>query len=86
MSYIKHTEKALNLLRGLPRVSLANIRDNPGSRKPNKRGRGQHGGMKHGCGNKGSGQRQNYMRLGYETGNFPFYLRFPKEHYYANHR
>lgn len=48
MSYIKHTEKALNLIRGLPRVTLGNIRDNPGSRQQSKRGRGQHGGDKHG--------------------------------------
>lgn len=79
------TDKALNILRILPRVSLANIRDNPGSKKCQKRGRGQHGGDKHGSGNKGSGQRQNYMRLGYETGNNPFYLRFPQEPYYKGH-
>ncbi|CAG4944503.1 unnamed protein product [Colias eurytheme] len=79
------TEKSLAMLRSLPRVSLGNIRDNPGSMKPTKRGRGQHGGDKHGAGNKGSGQRQNYMRLGYETGNNPFYLRMPQEYYYRGH-
>ncbi|CAK1549987.1 unnamed protein product [Leptosia nina] len=79
------TEKALTMLRSLPRVSLGNIRDNPGYKKNPKRGRGQHGGDKHGAGNKGSGQRQNYMRLGYETGNNPFYLRMPHEHYYKGH-
>ncbi|XP_072936751.1 large ribosomal subunit protein uL15m [Epargyreus clarus] len=79
------TEKSLSMLRSLPRISLGNIRDNPGSRANTKRGRGQHGGDKHGAGNKGSGQRQNYMRLGYETGNNPFYLRFPQEHYYKGH-
>ncbi|XP_011875320.1 PREDICTED: 39S ribosomal protein L15, mitochondrial [Vollenhovia emeryi] len=76
---------ALSMLKALPRLSLANIRDNPGSRTPTKRGRGQHGGDKHGAGNKGSGQRQNYMRIGYETGNNPFYLRFSKEPYYKGH-
>ncbi|KYQ58652.1 39S ribosomal protein L15, mitochondrial [Trachymyrmex zeteki] len=76
---------ALSMLRVLPRLSLGNIKDNPGSRKSPKRGRGQHGGDKHGAGNKGSGQRQNYMRLGYETGNTPFYLRFSKEPYYKGH-
>ncbi|XP_047042350.1 39S ribosomal protein L15, mitochondrial [Helicoverpa zea] len=79
------TEKSLSMLRSLPRISLANIRDNPNSKKNPKRGRGQHGGDKHGCGNKGSGQRQNFMRLGYETGNNPFYLRVPQEHYYRGH-
>lgn len=33
MSHISTTEKALKMLRNLPRVSLANIRDNPGSRQ-----------------------------------------------------
>jgi large subunit ribosomal protein L15 len=79
------TEKALSLLRYLPRVCLANIRPSPGSKSCKKRGRAQHGGDKHGAGNKGSGQRQNFMRLGYETGNNPFYLRFPHEPYYKGH-
>ncbi|XP_053607422.1 large ribosomal subunit protein uL15m [Plodia interpunctella] len=78
-------EKSLTILRSLPRISLNNIRDNPGSKRTQKRGRGQHGGDKHGAGNKGSGQRQNFMRLGYETGNNPFYLRFPHEPYYKGH-
>lgn len=86
MSYIKQTEKALNMLRGLPRISLANIRDNPGARKPPHIGRGKVGGKTHGHGQKGSKARQNYMRLGYETGNFPFYRRFPMEPYYKNHQ
>uniref|UniRef100_A0A240SY96 Large ribosomal subunit protein uL15m n=1 Tax=Phlebotomus papatasi TaxID=29031 RepID=A0A240SY96_PHLPP len=80
-----NTDKALKMLRALPRVALGNIRDNPNSKKNNKRGRGQHGGNKHGAGNKGSGQRQNYMRLGYETGNQPFYTRFTYEPYYKGH-
>lgn len=37
------TEKALNLLRYLPRLQIGNIRNNPKSRKPDKRGRAQHG-------------------------------------------
>ncbi|KAL4708116.1 hypothetical protein ACJJTC_009895 [Scirpophaga incertulas] len=78
-------EKSLSILRSLPRISLGNIRDNPGSKITQKRGRGQHGGDKHGAGNKGGGQRQNYMRLGYETGNNPFYLRVPHENYYKGH-
>ncbi|CAH1108925.1 unnamed protein product [Psylliodes chrysocephalus] len=79
------TEKALSLLRYLPRVCLANIRDNPGAKKKSRRGRAQHGGDYHGAGNKGSNQRQNFMRIGYETGNNPFYLRFPHEPYYKGH-
>lgn len=76
---------ALSMLRMLPRLTINNIRDNPGSRKASRRGRGQHGGDKHGDGNKGSGQRQNFMRPGYETGNTPFYLRFSREPYYKGH-
>lgn len=52
MGSVKHsTEKALSMLRSLPRVSLNNIRNNPGARKDSKRGRGQHGGDWHGNGN-----------------------------------
>ncbi|ENN77297.1 39S ribosomal protein L15, mitochondrial [Dendroctonus ponderosae] len=76
------SERALKLLRSLPRLSLSNIRDNPGSRNSLKRGRGQHGGDFHG---EGQRSRHNYMRLGYETGNNPFYLRFPREPYYKGH-
>nr|CAG4636049.1 EOG090X03LH [Eubosmina coregoni]SVE69706.1 EOG090X03LH [Eubosmina coregoni] len=79
-------EKALTMLGELPRISLANLKSNPKAFKQTKRGRGQHGGKKHGAGNKGSGQRQNFMRLGYETGNNPFYLRVPKEPYYKGHQ
>ncbi|BES92259.1 Ribosomal protein L15 [Nesidiocoris tenuis] len=77
-------EKALDMLRCLPRIALGNVKNSQAPvRRP--RGRGQYGGDKHGCGNKGSGQRQNYMRPGYETGNNPFYLRFPYEPYYQGH-
>ncbi|KAL5293002.1 MRPL15 family protein [Megaselia abdita] len=81
----KAADRALKMLRTLPRVEIGNIRPNPNSKQPTKRGRAQHGGDKHGAGNKGSGQRQNYMRLGYETGNTPFYIRFPYEPYYKGH-
>lgn len=86
MSYIKYTEKALNMLRGLPRIQINNLRDNPGANKKFRRGRGIHGGKTHGAGQKGSLARMNYTRLGYETGNFPFYRRFPMEPYYKNHQ
>nr|CAG4652085.1 EOG090X0BG9 [Triops cancriformis] len=82
---IMPSEKALNLLRSLPRVALNNLRPNPGAGSTKKRGRAQHGGDKHGAGNKSGAQRQNYMRLGYETGNNPFYLRVPYEPYYKGH-
>lgn len=79
------TEKALSLLRRLPKVSLANLKPNPGATKKKQRGRGIYGGKTHGAGQKGSGQRQNFMRLGYESGNTPFYLRFPVQEYYKGH-
>lgn len=83
MSNVKQTtEKALQLLRHLPRVQIGNIRDNPGAPKTKPRGRGQHGGDKHGNGQN----RLNYMRLGYETGNSPFYLRYTYEPYYKGHQ
>lgn len=75
-------ELAFQMLRNLPRVCLANLTYHPGSVKKNKRGRGQHGGDKHGHGNGG---KQNFMRPGYETGNNPFYMRFGKEPYYKGH-
>lgn len=37
------TEKALQLLRYLPRLQIGNIRNNPNARKNEKRGRAQHG-------------------------------------------
>lgn len=86
MSLKNTTERAFELLRQLPRLSLGNLRDNPGSGRQKVRGRGQHGGDKHGAGNKGSGQRQNYMRLGYATGNNIFYTRFGYEPYYKGHQ
>jgi len=85
MASHKGYDKALSMLRTLPRVGLFNIAPIPGSQKKSKRGRGQHGGDTHGAGNKGSLARQNYMRLGYETGNNPYYLRFPAEPYYEGH-
>ncbi|XP_076069566.1 mitochondrial ribosomal protein L15 [Oratosquilla oratoria] len=85
MASLKGTEKALSLLRRLPQISLSNLKPNPGAQRKDRRGRGIYGGKTHGCGSKGSGQRQNYMRIGYETGNNPFYLRFPQQHYYKGH-
>ncbi|KAB0366564.1 hypothetical protein FD754_010720 [Muntiacus muntjak] len=69
---------ALDLLRALPRVSLANLRPNPGSRKLERRRRGQRRGRKCGRGHKGERQRGTRPRLGFEGGQSPFYLRIPK--------
>lgn len=76
----------LELLRRLPRVSLANLRPNPGAKKKEKRrGRGIHGGKKSGRGHKGQTQRGNRPRLGFEGGQTPFYIVIPKYGYNKGH-
>ncbi|XP_051878795.1 39S ribosomal protein L15, mitochondrial [Pristis pectinata] len=76
----------LELLRRLPRVSLANLRPNPGAKKREKRrGRGIHGGKKSGRGHKGQTQRGNRPRLGFEGGQTPFYIVIPKYGYNKGH-
>ncbi|KAI5704741.1 hypothetical protein M8J76_007905 [Diaphorina citri] len=83
MSFVnKLGDDALKILRNLPRLSLGNLRQNKGAKQDPGRKRGNYGGRTHGCGQKGSKARQNYMPLGYETGNNPFYKRFPHEPYY----
>ncbi|CAL4064380.1 unnamed protein product, partial [Meganyctiphanes norvegica] len=67
------------------RTMCCNTKPGPGYQLHAKRKRGIHGGKTHGCGSKGSGQRQNFMRLGYETGSNPFYLRFPCQNLYKGH-
>ncbi|XP_065352697.1 large ribosomal subunit protein uL15m [Cloeon dipterum] len=74
-------DRALAVLRALPRVSLYNIRDHDHRKK--KSARGQHGGGTHGHGKK---FRQNYLPLGFESGNTPFHLRFGMEKYYKRYR
>ncbi|XP_069777592.1 large ribosomal subunit protein uL15m [Narcine bancroftii] len=77
---------SLELLRRLPRVSLANLRPNPGAKKREKRrGRGIHGGKKSGRGHKGQTQRGNRPRLGFEGGQTPFYIVIPKYGYNKGH-
>ncbi|XP_072267301.1 large ribosomal subunit protein uL15m [Pyxicephalus adspersus] len=79
-------KNAGELLKTLPRVSLANLRPNPGSRqRERKRGRGAHGGNKSGRGHKGQTQRGNKPRLGFEGGQTPFYLAIPKYGFNEGH-
>lgn len=78
--------KALEILQNLPRITLANIRAEPGTKKrEKKRGRGQHGGNRSGRGHKGERQRGNRPRLGFEGGQSPFYLSIPKYGYNEGH-
>merc|ERR1719210_1244009 len=77
--------KAFDLLRTLPRVQLNNLKPLPGTRKKIKPKRGRIQGDR--CGhNKGGMTRMGTLPpLGYEGGNTPFYLKIPKEPYYAGH-
>ncbi|KAI9516632.1 YmL15 [Dissostichus eleginoides] len=86
MSFPKKPGKALDILKNLPRITLANLRREPGSIKADKRlGRGQHGGNRSGRGHKGQRQRGNRPRLGFEGGHTPFYLSIPKYGYNEGH-
>lgn len=78
--------KALDALQNLPRITLANLRPEPGSHiNPKRRGRGQHGGNRSGRGHKGERQRGNRPRLGFEGGQTPFYLVIPKYGFNEGH-
>uniref|UniRef100_A0A4W6CLL1 Large ribosomal subunit protein uL15m n=1 Tax=Lates calcarifer TaxID=8187 RepID=A0A4W6CLL1_LATCA len=59
----------------LPRISLANLRPEPGDKQ---RGRGQHGGNRSGRGHKGERQRGNRPRLGFEGGQTPILSGYSK--------
>ncbi|XP_073487708.1 large ribosomal subunit protein uL15m [Aquarana catesbeiana] len=79
-------KKAGELLKTLPRVSLANLRPNPGARhREKRRGRGRHGGNRSGRGHKGETQRGTKPRLGFEGGQTPFYLIIPKYGFNEGH-
>lgn len=78
--------KTIDIVKNLPRITLANLRPNPGAKKDEKRrGRGLHGGNRSGRGHKGERQRGNRPRLGFEGGQTPFYLIIPKYGYNADH-
>ncbi|XP_073344408.1 large ribosomal subunit protein uL15m [Pagrus major] len=78
--------KALDVLQTLPRITLANLRPEPGSTtEERRRGRGQHGGNRSGRGHKGERQRGTRPRLGFEGGQTPFYLSIPKYGYNEGH-
>ncbi|XP_050022476.1 large ribosomal subunit protein uL15m [Dermacentor andersoni] len=79
------TEKALQVLRYLPRVKISNLRDTPGSnyvtqsmltRGPRLRPFWKKDGAKH---------HMSWPRLGFEGGQTPFYLKIPMENYNEKH-
>lgn len=86
MSSKKGVERALDMLKYLPRVSKDNVIHNPGEFKRFNIRRGDHGGGTHGLGNKGAKHRGSYQRLGFENGQTPFYLKMPKVFYFAGER
>lgn len=81
-------EKALQLLRSLPRVALHNIKDNPDQirlrQKMHALPRGKDAKFKLGADHKGAAQRMARPRLGFGVST-PGYLRIPKEYYYDGH-
>lgn len=81
-------EKALLMLRNLPRVGLNTIRDLPEAAK-NRRAqhllpRGKDAKFKLGANHKGQAERMSRPRIGFGK-TTPGYLRIPKEHYYEGH-
>lgn len=81
-------EKALLMLRNLPRVGLNTIRDLPEAAKNRKAKhalpRGKDAKFKLGANHKGQAERMSRPRLGFAKAT-PTYLRIPKEHYYEGH-
>jgi len=84
MSLRTGADRALALIRTLPRVAINNLRPTNFFRIK-ERGRGQNHGLRHGCAHKGGKQRMRYGRLGYEGGRTPFMLKIPMEPYYKDH-
>ena len=83
----KFADKALQMLRNYPRVSLNNLKDMPGAVKKNfSKRRSAAKAKTHGRGHKGMGQRMTLPPLGYEGGQFPFHKRIPTEPYYKDHQ
>ncbi|CAG2108038.1 unnamed protein product [Medioppia subpectinata] len=77
------SEKALHLLRYLPRVSLKNLSPNPYFKKKGHKV-GQYRPREKI--NKSNRERQRFWPVGYEGGYIPFYLKIPVENYYQNHK
>lgn len=81
-------EKALQMLKSLPRVGLNTIRDLPVSAKNRKAQhglpRGKDAKYKLGANHKGQAERMSRPRIGFGK-TTPGYLRIPKEYYYEGH-
>jgi len=79
----KGIDKALKIVRDMPRVSLSNIQPLPNttSKGLQLRGRYNHGRMGH----KGQTQHRTLPPLGFEGGNVPWFKKQPMEPYYADY-
>ncbi|GFR95028.1 39S ribosomal protein L15, mitochondrial [Elysia marginata] len=80
----KVTERALNLIKSMPRVALNNIKPLPHTsftKKTDRRGNRK----KKGRGDKGQGARGTWDPLGYEGGQNPLIDTSPRERYYAQY-
>ncbi|KAK3777582.1 hypothetical protein RRG08_021700 [Elysia crispata] len=80
----KVTERALNLIKSMPRVALNNIKPLPHTafkKKTDRRGDRK----KKGRGDKGQGARGTWDPLGYEGGQNPLIDTSPRERYYAQY-
>lgn len=81
-------EKALLMLRNLPRIGLNTIRDLPVAAKnrkaQHKLPRGKDAKYKLGADHKGQAERMSRPRIGFAKST-PGYLRVPKEYYYEGH-
>ncbi|CAL1531114.1 unnamed protein product [Lymnaea stagnalis] len=80
----KVTEKALNLIKSLPRVAISNVKDLPGTLYKKKTNRSA-GRKKKGRGDKGQGARGTLDPLGYEGGQRPLIDAVPSEKYYGKY-
>lgn len=79
------TEKALQVLRHLPRVKISNLRDTPGSNYVTKDMLTSGPRLRSMWKRDGRKQHMGWPRLGYEGGQTPFYLKIPMENYNEKH-
>ncbi|XP_027201935.1 mitochondrial ribosomal protein L15 [Dermatophagoides pteronyssinus] len=77
------SEKALQILKYLPRVSLNNLVKDPYAIRK-KRGKSTKDYLKEFAINKSNRERRRFWPVGYEGGRTPFYMKIPIENYYRN--
>ncbi|XP_059163111.1 large ribosomal subunit protein uL15m-like [Physella acuta] len=80
----KVTERALNLIKSMPRVAINNIKDLPKTAYKKQVDRSRRS-KKKGRGDKGQGARGTWDPLGYEGGQNPLIDTTPSEKYYGQY-